>query len=164
SPGRISGAGLRSRGFLATVTNILIVDDDPAVRAGLALLVRACGWAPHAFESGDALLAAFAPEAGAGEALLRDPVCMLLDLQMPGLTGPEVQDAMRERGIDIPTVIVTAYAEHPLAERARRQGAVAVLRKPVLTNQLRDVVEQALLRYRGRLEVLDAARARPCQG
>ena len=63
------------------MTNILIVDDDPAVRAGLALLVRACGWVPHPFESGEALLLAMQRDS----VLREQSVCMLLDLQLPGL-------------------------------------------------------------------------------
>ncbi len=122
------------------VHKILIVDDDPAVRAGLALLVKACGWMPCTFDSGEALLKGL----GDQDETITEAACLVLDLQMPGLTGPELQRELRSRALHIPTIVVTAYSEHPLAKSAEAAGAIAVLSKPVPAELLREALGQAM--------------------
>ena len=58
------------------------------------------------------------------------PAIILLDLQMPGMSGAELQQRLIERGIDLPVIVVTAYRDHPMTERVRAAGAHAVLAKP----------------------------------
>jgi FixJ family two-component response regulator len=100
---------------------IYIVDDDAAVRAGLALLVESCGWMVCPCASAEEFLRTYSPDI---------PGCVVLDLQMPGISGADLQEIMAARGIDLPVIVVTAYKDHPLADRVRAAGARAVLAKP----------------------------------
>ncbi len=106
---------------------VFIVDDDAAVRAGLSLLVRSCGWEPRPCASAEEFLGTFTP----GPAC-----CLLLDLQMPGMNGVELQAAIAERGLELPIIVVTAHKDHPMAERALAAGARAVIAKPFRHDEL----------------------------
>jgi FixJ family two-component response regulator len=114
---------------------VFVVDDDSAVRAAISMLVAACGW--------DAI-----PCANADDFLCRysraTRQCLVLDLQMPGLSGVDLQLALRRRGDDIPIIVVTANHDHPDAELARVHGAQAVLGKPFRDGDLVDCIERAL--------------------
>lgn len=114
---------------------VFIVDDDAAVRAGLSLLVRACGWEPHAYESAEEFLATYSPEGAE---------CLLLDLQMPGIGGVELQNALASRGVTLPVIVVTAHADDPVAERSRAAGARAVVAKPFRNEELVREIRSAL--------------------
>jgi len=116
-------------------TTVFIVDDDAAVRAGLSLLVRSCGWEPRAFASAEEFLDSYQPETRA---------CLLLDLQMPGIDGPALQKVIADRGIQLPTIVVTAHKDEPLAERALAAGALAVVAKPFRNEELVRRIEEAL--------------------
>lgn len=114
---------------------VFIVDDDPAVRAAITLLVRSCGWNPIPCASGEEFLDAYQPTA---------PGCLLLDLHMAGMSGVELQGHLAERGIDLPVIVVTAHSDHPLADRARAAGARAILAKPFRDDDLLASIHQAL--------------------
>lgn len=113
---------------------ISIVDDDEAVRSALDALVRSLGYEARAFESAEAFLA----ENGAAEA-----DCLILDVQMPGMSGPQLQARLRENGQQIPVVFITAFA-HDELRAVLGQGAVAVLGKPWEGQALVDALETAL--------------------
>ena len=114
---------------------IFIVDDDPAVRSALSLLVTSCGWQPRPCASAEEFLQAYSQERGA---------CLLLDLKMPGMSGVELQKRLGELDINLPTIVVTAYKDHPLADRARQAGARAIIGKPFRNQDLIDAIEAAL--------------------
>lgn len=114
---------------------IYIVDDDPAVRAGLSLLVRACGWRPKPCAGAEDFLDTYARDTAA---------CLIVDLQMPGLNGADLLDRMGSLGIRMPTIIVTAFPDHPLARRAMAAGARAVVSKPFRDEHLVGQIEAAL--------------------
>lgn len=114
---------------------IFIVDDDPAVREAVALLVRSFGWNPRTFASAEEFL-------GTYERTQRG--CLVLDLHMPGMSGPELQDALLALGIHLPVIVVTAYRDDPLARRATRAGALAVIAKPFRHAELSTWIEKAL--------------------
>jgi two-component system response regulator FixJ len=99
-----------------------IVDDEPAVRASLGLLVRGEGFSTREFETGDSFLEA----ADAGLQF----GCVLLDLRMPGRDGLAVQSHMRARRIRLPVVIITAHGDIPLAVRAMKEGVCDFVEKP----------------------------------
>ncbi len=124
---------------MATSTDsiVYIVDDDPAVRAGVSLLVRACGWYPRPCASAEEFLQNFSREASG---------CLILDLQMPGLSGADLADVMKNLGIDLPFIVVTAYRDHPLAERAKAAGALAVVSKHFRDEELVHRIQEALTR------------------
>lgn len=117
---------------------IFVVDDDEAVRVSLSRLLRSAGWKVEAYGSAGAFLErpAFA---GIG--------CVLLDVQMPGLTGPQLQEAMAERGLTLPVVFLTGHGDVPTGIRAMKRGAVDFLLKPLDDQELLAAIEQAVQRH-----------------
>ena len=101
---------------------IRIIDDDEALLASSALLLRAMGWEVETWSDGASFLKA--------ENLLR-PGCIILDVQMPGMDGLEVQAELMRRGSRIPVLFLTAHGSIPLAVRALHRGAEDFLEKPV---------------------------------
>lgn len=114
---------------------VFIVDDDAAVRAGLALLVESCGWTVRACASAEEFLVSYDPGDGG---------CLVLDLQMPGVSGADLMQILAEQDITLPVIIVTAYKDHPMTDRARAAGARAVIAKPFDEGDLVREIEAAL--------------------
>lgn len=122
---------------MSNACTIFIVDDDPAVRSALSLLVSSCGWDPRPYASPEEFLRAYSPSP-------QGDACLLVDLKMPGTSGVELQEKLAERRISLPTIVVTAYKDHPLAERARQAGAISIIGKPFRNQDLIDAIEAAL--------------------
>jgi len=112
-----------------------VVDDDDAVRSALCLLVHSFGWEARGFASAELCLAALQDER---------PDCLLLDLNMPGMTGLQLQKDLIERGVVIPVIAMTGNAESSLSNRARAAGAVAVLAKPFGAEAFKASAERAI--------------------
>ena len=114
---------------------ISIVDDDESVREATKGLVRSLGYSAATFASADEFLASDRVD---------DTSCLITDVQMPGLSGLELQHHLTDRGHRLPIIFVTAYPE----ERARKQaigaGAIAFLDKPFSDEQLIDCLDTAL--------------------
>lgn len=117
---------------------VFVVDDDPSVRRGLNRLLRSAGYRVEAFESAKGFLAR-ARYAGTG--------CMILDVRMPGTTGPELHSQMTEMGISLPVVFLTAHGEVATGVSAMKKGALDFLEKPVDDEILLGVVRQAIARH-----------------
>ena len=101
---------------------VAVVDDDESVRESLPDLLREFGVAPRAYDSAEAFLAS--------EDLGRT-ACLLLDVAMPGMTGPELLRELRRRGRDIPIVFITAHGDHSVTRPdLLKEGAVECLFKP----------------------------------
>lgn len=98
-----------------------IVDDDAAIRRSVGFMLKTSGHRVEAYESGDALL-----KAGAH----LEEGCILLDIRMPGMDGLEVQQALQEKGIGLPVIIMTGHGDVALAVRAMKAGAVDFIEKP----------------------------------
>ena len=109
-------------GLLSRVPVVSIVDDDEAVRAAMSSLVRSLGYEACIFESAEAFLAS--PR-------LRDTSCLILDVQMPGMTGLQLQAELGSRGHRIPIIFITAFSEERIRHRAEAAGAAGFFRKPV---------------------------------
>jgi FixJ family two-component response regulator len=105
-----------SRRFL-----VAVVDDDESVRESLPDLLRESGYAAEAFASAQELL-------DSGE-LIRIG-CLILDISMPGMSGPELQQELRRRGQTVPVVFITAAGDKTMRPRLLAQGAVDCLFKP----------------------------------
>jgi FixJ family two-component response regulator len=118
---------------------IAIVDDDPSVRGGLARLIESIGWKAETFASGQEFLA----RTGTGA-----PVCVVLDLQLPGLSGLDLQKQMAEAGWDIPIVFLTGYGSIPATVQAMKAGAVEFLTKPFQEADLLRAIEESIERDR----------------
>jgi len=116
---------------------IAIVDDDLSVRRGLQRLVRSAGWKAEAFASAQEFLARSRAES---------PNCVLLDLQLPGLSGLDLQKRMAEVGLEIPIVFLTGHGNIPASVQAMKAGAVQFLTKPVDEQELLHAIEEAVER------------------
>lgn len=129
---------------------VAIVDDDEAVRDGLALLLRTVGVVTHCYPSASAFLAD-ADNAALG--------CVLLDIRMPGMSGLDALDELRARR-DLPVIVMTGHGNVDACRRAFKRGALDFLRKPVDDDELIDAVQQALRRYAARRGQADTDQTR----
>jgi FixJ family two-component response regulator len=120
-----------------TVLNALVsvVDDDESVRESLPDMLRKFGFASQVFSSAEAFLASeFLGQTG----------CLLLDVVMPGMSGPDLQRELNDRRLDIPIVFITANFDATVRPRLIQDGAVDCLFKPFSLTALRDAVRAAL--------------------
>jgi FixJ family two-component response regulator len=133
---------------------VFVVDDDASVRRSLARLLKVHGYQPQVFASAQDFLR---HEGGYG------PGCLVLDLQLPGLSGLDLQAELAAAGRTIPIVFITGHGDIPSSVRAMKAGAVDFLPKPVQARVLLDVVRQAIARdteERRDREAVDAVLAR----
>ena len=114
---------------------IFIVDDDHAVRDALGLIMETAGLAYRAFESAEQFLQTYCPG---------QPGCLLLDVNLPGLNGHELQAELIRRNIHLPIIFLTAYGDIPMTVRAIKAGAVDFLTKPVPRKLLLERIEAVL--------------------
>ncbi len=116
-------------------STVFIVDDDAAVRSSLRLLLKSLGYATETFDSAPAFLSTYREER---------PGCLLLDVRMPGLSGPELQRQLNLRGAILPVIFISGHADIPMAVEAMRCGAFDFLQKPFRDQELLDRVQRAL--------------------
>jgi FixJ family two-component response regulator len=116
---------------------ISVVDDDASVRTATTGLLRSLGFFPHAFASANEFLQS---------SRLSDTSCIIADVQMPGMSGLELQEHLIARGQRTPIIFITAYPQSNIRERAMKAGAVCFLSKPVDERRLVECVERALNR------------------
>ena len=116
---------------------VFIVDDDPAIRKSLGMMLDAHGLAWEGHKTADDFLASFD---------ITRPGCVVLDLRMPGTTGEEALRKMRDDGVETPVLILTGHADVPTAVRTMKLGLVDFLQKPVDHAILIDTVREALRR------------------
>lgn len=114
---------------------VFVIDDDPLVRDSVTDLLAANGFAARAFESATAFIQAKRPDI---------PTCLILDLELPGLSGLELQAELSKSGIEVPIVFLTGHGDIPKSVRAMKAGAVEFLTKPFRSEELLDAVRQAL--------------------
>lgn len=114
---------------------IAIVDDDDAIRTGLSSLLRSAGYAVDLFASAEDFLASL-PQG--------TPRCLVTDIQMPGLSGLDLQARLKADGRSIPVLVMTAFPEAAVRERALAAGAIGFLSKPFDANALLDCLRRAL--------------------
>lgn len=112
---------------------VYLVDDDDAVREAIGLLLRTVGLEVRSFASPDAFLASLATLA---------PGCLILDIRMPVMSGLKLQQALRERGVTWPTVIISGHGDIEACRRAFRNGAIDFLSKPVDEEDLIDAIRK----------------------
>lgn len=116
---------------------IAIVDDDESMRVGLVMLVRAAGYDAQSFASAEQFLAL-------GPRELQSIDCVITDIQLPGLSGIELQRRLSEGPRSPPVIMITAREEAGLEERALAVGAASFLRKPLDAATLLQRLEGAL--------------------
>ncbi len=133
---------------------VYVVDDDPAARASVAALVQSRGVRTRDFASAEEFLEAVRED---------DRGCLVVDVRMTGMSGLELQESLTERKIALPVIVITGFADVPMAVRAMRGGAVNFLTKPCKTDELWQNIKQALERHhadRSSREQRDAIEAR----
>lgn len=114
---------------------VSIVDDDDSVRESLPDLLKEFGFASQAFSSAEEFLAS--------DAVSRTK-CLILDVAMPGMNGPELQQALKCRMISIPVIFITAHRDEAERSRLIEQGAIACLFKPFSDTALLYALNSAL--------------------
>jgi FixJ family two-component response regulator len=114
---------------------VFVVDDQQAVRDSLRWLLESIGIPVRDYPTAEAFLRDYEPA---------QPGCLILDVRMPGMSGLDLQEELARRGIELPTIVITAHAEVPMAVRAVKAGAVDFIQKPFSHELLLDRVKQAL--------------------
>jgi FixJ family two-component response regulator len=114
---------------------VSVVDDDESVREALPDLVREFGFSARAFSSAKEFL---------NSDCVDETQCLILDVAMPGMSGPELQQELKRLGKSIPIVFITAQKDEIIRQRIIEQGAVACLLKPFSDTSLLEAVQTAL--------------------
>lgn len=114
---------------------VSVVDDDESVRESLPDLLHEFGFAARAFASADEFLASDAPTA---------TQCLILDVAMPGMTGPDLQRELKRRGDTTPIIFITAHADEAARRKLIEAGAADCLIKPFSDTALRQALDAAL--------------------
>jgi FixJ family two-component response regulator len=123
---------------------VFMVDDDPLVRASVADLLDSAGFAVRAFGSATEFVQGPRPDV---------PACLILDVELPGLSGLDLQAELANSGVEMPIIFLTGHGDIPMSVRAMKRGAVEFLTKPFRTRELLDAVQEALRRdSEGRLQ------------
>jgi FixJ family two-component response regulator len=136
--------------MIPTEPKIFVVDDDPSIRLAIENLISSTGQLAETYESAKDFL----------RNCPRDPAgCLVLDVQMPGLSGLDLQGALNHAGIHLPVIFITGPGDIPTTVRAMKAGAVEFLTKPVSDSELLAAIDQAIERDRlaraDRAEVAD---------
>jgi FixJ family two-component response regulator len=115
----------------AEISHVLIVDDDDSVRKGLSRLMRSAGIESHAYGS---------PESFLAEVHNEDHACILMDITMPRMNGLELSARLKEKGIALPVIAISARDDDDTRQLARDLGVRFFLRKPVDDQALLDAI------------------------
>lgn len=141
---------------------VFLIDDDPAVRTSVSLLLTSMGHAVRAFESAQTFLDEYHESW---------PGCLVVDVRMPGMSGLDLQGKLKSDGVSLPVIVLTGYGDIPMAVRAMQAGAVTFLEKPFREQELWENVQKAIKldgetrrRARHRAELLERlARLTPAE-
>lgn len=113
---------------------VFVVDDDEAVRQSTAWLIESIGLKVNTYVSADEFLENYNNESG----------CIVMDVRMPGMSGLEAQEEMKNRGITLPLIFITGHGDVPMAVRALKRGAFDFIEKPFNDQLLLDAVQRGL--------------------
>lgn len=120
---------------MTTSPFVFVVDDDPAIRDSLRLLLKSTGLDCAVFESAEAFVAGFVP---------RHPACLLVDVRMPGMSGLDLHRHLKREGVALPVVIITGHGDIGMAVQALKEGAADFIEKPCDERRLLASVREAL--------------------
>jgi FixJ family two-component response regulator len=137
------GLGMKASSMGGSASVVLVVDDDISVRESLELLIEQAGWRPELFASAQELLSR-PPPTGAS--------CLVLDVNMPGLSGLDLQKRIAADYSGTPIIFITGYGDIPMTVQAMKAGAVEFLTKPYTSEVLLTAVRSALERSRALVE------------
>lgn len=114
---------------------IFVVDDDEAVRDSLQALLESAGFTVEVFASGQAFLEVHVPNRSG---------CLVVDVQMPGMSGLELQRRLAADGVDLPVIVITGHGDIPMAVKALKAGALDFIEKPFADDSILVSVQHAL--------------------
>ena len=132
-------------------TAIYVVDDDPSFRAAISRLLQRVGYEVTAYDSAQQMLERLPDES--------KPGCILLDVQIPGLSGLEMQDRLAERGSTLPIIFLSGHGDIPTTVQTIKAGAEDFLTKPVAKEKLLGAIERAIAHHRATQEQRDQLNA-----
>src|SRR6266568_4755750 len=116
---------------------IYVVDDDVSVREGLESLLRSAGFSVQTFSSAQEFLASARADV---------PSCLVLDVQLPGLSGLDLQQELAKADVQIPIIFLTGHGDIPMSVRAIKAGALEFLTKPFNDEDLLNAIQQGIAR------------------
>ena len=114
---------------------VFLIDDDPSARRGLSRLISVAGFNTQAFASAEDFLAS--PHHSG-------PGCIILDVKMPGLSGPDLQAQMNKSEYSMPIIFISGHGDVPMTAQAMKEGALDFLTKPVDRDHLLNAIRNAL--------------------
>lgn len=120
-------------------TTVFVIDDDEALLRAMERLMRSAGWHAECYRTAQEFLDRL-PYDGVG--------CVLLDVRMTGMTGPQLQEQMIERAISLPVIYLTGCADVPMSIAAMKKGAMDILLKPVEDEVVLNAITAAIARHR----------------
>jgi FixJ family two-component response regulator len=123
---------------------VYVVDDDEAVRDSIQWMLEADGFRVKSFDSAENFLNRYDP---------RELACLILDVRMSGMSGPELQDKLMQRKSPVPIIFITGHGDVPLAVESMKKGAMDFIQKPFDEQKLRELV----------VKMLDVARDRQAE-
>ena len=121
---------------------VFVVDDDPSVRRATERLVRSIGFHVQTFASAKEFT---------DHARAEGPACLVLDVDLPGLSGLDLQRSLTQSGVRIPIIFITGHGSIPMSVRAMKEGAVEFLTKPTRPRDLLAAIRAAIERDRASL-------------
>src|SRR5271165_3476800 len=119
-------------------TLVHVVDDDESVREAVGSLIRSAGWRAESFSSAQEFLASTRAEG---------PSCLVLDVELPGLSGLDLQQELAKADVQIPIIFLTGRANIPMSVRAMKAGALDFLTKPIDDEALLDAIRKGIAHY-----------------
>jgi FixJ family two-component response regulator len=125
----------KGRGGNESLLLSVVVDDDESVRESLPDLLREFGFAARAFSSAEEFLSS---------GCLDETSCLILDIAMPGMSGPELQQELKRRGRELPIIFITGQKDDTVRARVLKQGAAGFLLKPFSDSDLLAAIKTAL--------------------
>lgn len=114
---------------------VLIVDDDDRMRAAMQRLLKTVGLRSESFATPQEFLRHKLPDT---------PICLVLDVRLPGMSGLDLQQKLNEAGAQLPIIFITSHGDIPMTVKAMKSGAVEFLTKPFRDQDLIDAIQQAL--------------------
>jgi FixJ family two-component response regulator len=120
-----------------TTPTVYVVDDDESIRTLWRWLMESNGIAVQTFASAAEFIAENRPQG---------PACLVLDVRLPGMSGPQLQEYLMQRGVEIPIVFVSGHGDVPTAVHAIKSGAVDFIQKPFSYREMLSIIQKALQR------------------